>query len=183
MLNQAGPVWFLAGTDGTDRVTRQCTVPLGKYLFLPVITMIGNSLPGKAKTCAEAKAFAAANNEHLARAEVEIDGKRIEGIPALRIASRECFDAYPVAPYLTNPRSYYPAATDGYWLMLAPLSAGAHTIKVEARYDNPGDELGDLEQEFEYELRVAPEDEPKQAAPKAFEGLIVGQRVPVPELT
>ena len=38
-LNQAGDVWFLAGTDGTDDAHRHCTLPAGKYIFLPVINM------------------------------------------------------------------------------------------------------------------------------------------------
>jgi hypothetical protein len=37
---QAGPVWFLAGTFGGSAVTRSCTVPAGKALFFPILNSI-----------------------------------------------------------------------------------------------------------------------------------------------
>ena len=33
---------------------------------------------------------------------------------------------------------YYPAASDGYWLMLPPLSKGRHVLRVDAHYNNGG---------------------------------------------
>jgi hypothetical protein len=165
-LNQSGDVWFLAGTDGTDDAHRQCTMPAGKYIFLPVINMLVNSAPGQPITCDEAKASAAANNEHLAEAEVLIDGQAVRNIELHRVRSADCFDAFPDATYLCEckckqctPRSYFPAASDGYWLMLRPLAPGQHQIKVKARYDNPGSDFGDLEQVFEYQLLIQGKDQ------------------------
>jgi hypothetical protein len=155
---QSGPVWFLAGTDGTDRARRTCTVPADKHLLLPVIHMLAHSAPGKPLTCTQARAQAAANNEHLAQARVEIDGTVLEPGAANRVRSSECFDAFPDAPYLDSTASYGTAASDGYWLMLRPLAPGRHTIRVRARYANPGQPLGDLEQDFEYELDVVAPD-------------------------
>ena len=167
-LHQAGDVWFLAGTDGTDDIVRRCTMPTGKHLFLPVITMIAMNTPAKPQTCAQAVAGAAANNEHLAQAEVTIDGVAVTNIAAHRQRTPACFDAYPDAPYLENkgdqPKDYFPAASDGYWLMIAPLAPGPHRLSVRARYNNPGAELGDFEQVFEYQLQVgepAKDDTPK----------------------
>lgn len=152
-LNQDGIVWFLAGTDGTADVTRHCTMPTKTYVFFPIINMIGNSMPGKPLTCVQAKDLVRANNDHLANAEVSIDGEPVRDIERFRIASG-CFDSFVWARYLDRPDSYIPAATDGYWLMLRPLPAGVHHIRVRARYDNPGGDLGDLEQDFDYELQV-----------------------------
>src|SRR6185436_15739419 len=39
-LKQEGPVWFLAGTYGTRRTVRTCTVPQGKHLFFPLINYV-----------------------------------------------------------------------------------------------------------------------------------------------
>src|SRR6476660_6689629 len=36
---QSGPVWFLAGTDGTFAPRRECAVPEGKHVLVPVINM------------------------------------------------------------------------------------------------------------------------------------------------
>ena len=172
-LNQSGNVWFLAGTDGTDDITRRCTIPTGKYLFFPIINMIAHSLPGKPLTCEQAKTEAAGNNEHLALAEVRIDGVLVRNIPAHHIRSEQCFDAFPLAPYIDNPKSYFPAATDGYWLMLKPLSPGSHRIVVRALYDNPGAESGDLEQNFEYQLQVTILRDEEPVPKNPIEGLIV----------
>ncbi|MEO8001266.1 MAG: hypothetical protein ABI644_05275 [Arenimonas sp.] len=153
-MNQKYDVWFLAGTDGTDDVIRECVVPVGKYLFFPVINMLGHSSPGKTLTCDQAKLEASENNDHLMWAKVEIDGVVVQKIKSHRIRPDICFDAYPIASYLNKPQSYFPAATDGYWLMLKPLSPGSHIINVRARYSNPGSQFGDLEQIFEYRLWI-----------------------------
>ena len=42
-MGQEGPVWFLAGTDGSFDAKRKCIVPEGKHLFLPVINMYWRS--------------------------------------------------------------------------------------------------------------------------------------------
>lgn len=153
-LNQSGEVWFLAGTDGTDEIKRNCKVPAGKYLFFPIIAMLVHAKPGESLTCEQAKADASGNNNYLLHAVVEIDGKQIKNIEQFRVSSPDCFDAFPEAPYIKKPTSYFPAASDGYWLMLKPLAPGMHRISVSARYHNPGRELGDLEQIFEYRLLV-----------------------------
>ena len=166
-LHQSGEVWFLAGTDGTDDVVRHCTMPVGKYLFFPVITMLGMNTPDTPASCAQAVASAAENNDHLDRADVRIDGIRVRNIAHHRQRTPSCFDAYPNASYLERkgdqPKDYYPAASDGYWLMLEPLTPGPHKITVHARYDNKGAKYGDLEQVFEYQLQVEQYPDKKQA--------------------
>jgi len=167
-LNQAGPVWYLAGTDGTDEVKRSCRVPTGKHVFLPLITMLASALPGEPRGCAEVKAEAAENNARVVATEVSVDGARID-IQGLRMAS-DCFNANEKADYLKREPTGQVSATDGYWVMLAPFADGAHTIKVNVRYDNPGADFGDMEQVFEYELDVggpeptpAPDEEDEDA--------------------
>lgn len=168
-LNQSGPVWFLAGTDGTDEVRRRCRVPEGKHIFLPLITMLENSVPGSAKTCEAVKSGAAQNNEHVVPVRIVVDGEAID-IRTLRMRSH-CFNAYAKADYLKSTEGYFPSATDGYWLMLAPLSVGEHSIEVKIRYDNPGKTLGDMEQDFKYQLQIGGP-EPKDPEPEsAWQGL------------
>lgn len=152
-LNQSGPVWFLAGTDGTDEVRRHCRIPAGKHVFLPLITMLENAVHSGSTSCAQLHLDAAANNNHVVATDVRVDGVRID-IHALRMAGT-CFDAYANADYREDDeRAVGVSATDGYWLMLAPLADGSHTIQVHVRYDNPGVALGDMEQVFEYQLDV-----------------------------
>jgi hypothetical protein len=163
-LNQSGPVWFLAGTDGTDEVHRHCRIPGGKHVFLPVITMLASATPGRARSCAQLQADAADNNEHVVATEVSLDGVPVD-IRSLRMAS-ECFDAYAYSDFLEGTARGQNSATDGYWLMLAPLSDGTHSLRVDVHYENPGRAFGDMEQVFEYDLQVGgrepPPDNPEE---------------------
>jgi|ThiBiot_300_plan_2_1041538.scaffolds.fasta_scaffold00199_32 hypothetical protein len=159
-MNQSGPVWFLAGTEGTMRVNRRCDVPSGRFIFFPVIGMNVHARPGKPIDCRTAMARARDNNDKLVEASVMLDGQAIQRIGLHRIRSAHCFDAYAKAKYLEHHEAYVPAASDGYWIMLGPLSDGIHHLVVHARYDNAGKPLGDLEQSFEYELHVAPDNQP-----------------------
>lgn len=164
-LNQGGPVWFLAGTEGTGAVQRECAVPAGTHLFLPVIAMLVHASPGHPLSCPQAQARARANNDHLAQVQVVLDGRVVMDVAAHRLRGMPCFDAFADAKYIERHAPYEPAATDGYWLMLAPLPAGLHQLSVKARYDNPGQPQGDLEEQFEYRLRVG--DAPVIAPPSA----------------
>jgi len=162
-LNQSGPVWFLAGTEGTEHVQRECAIPADTHVFLPLIAMLAHASPGQPLSCQQAQAAVRANNDHLAQAQVLLDGKPIADIDKHRVRDIPCFDAFKNAKYIERHALYTPAATDGYWLMLAPLPAGVHQLSVRTRYANPGKPQGDLEEVFEYRLRVG-DAPPAQAA-------------------
>jgi hypothetical protein len=164
-MNQSGPVWFLAGTEGTMHVNRRCDIPVGRFVFFPVIAMIVHASPGRPIDCKTAQAQVHSNNDHLAEASVTLDGLAIQRVGSHRIRSARCFDAYARARYLEHHEAYVPAAIDGYWIMLGPLGEGTHHLVVHARYDNPGRSLGDLEQTFDYELHVVPDDHPPALHP------------------
>ena len=168
-MNQSGPVWFLAGTEGTMRVDRRCEIPAGHYVFFPVIDLIAHSKPGKALDCRTAQAQARQRNDRLADAQVTLDGRPIPHIEAHRLHPPACFDAFAKAKYMEHPEAYGPAAADGYWLMLNPLSEGEHHLVVHARYG--GADQDGLAQDFEYELKVVPAGKPtptpQRRAPEA----------------
>lgn len=164
-MNQSGPVWFLAGTEGTMHVNRRCDIPAGRFVFFPVIATIVHARPGKPIDCKAAQAQVHGNNDHLAEASVTLDGLAIQQVGSHRIRSIRCFDAYAKAQYLEHHEAYVPAAVDGYWIMLGPLNEGTHQLVVRARYDNPGKPSGDLEQTFDYELHIVPDDHPPAMRP------------------
>lgn len=166
-MNQSGPVWFLAGTEGTMRVSRQCDIPSGRFIFFPIIAMTVHAKPGKPIDCKTAQAQVRDNNDHLVEASVTLDGQAIQRVSSHRIRSARCFDAYASAQYLEHHEAYVPAATEGYWIMLGPLSEGIHHLVVRGRYDNAGKPLGDLEQTFDYELHVVPDNHPPALLPAA----------------
>ena len=136
---QTGPVWFLAGTFGSP-TTRDCTVPAGKALFFPLVNGIFGAavfdceptVPGVPCEVDVLRTAAAASMDAVLL-EASIDGTPLQNLTAYRVQS-------PVFP-LTLPEdnvfgdpsgTYTPQVADGYWLMLAPLSAGVHTLHWKA---------------------------------------------------
>ena len=121
--NQSGDVWFLAGTYGSARTIRTCTVPRGKYLFFPIVNYVVMPNSTQNLSCASAIGTAARMTDDLLKILLEVDGKPYEGLVAHRLAT-ECFDLGALAP----PLHLYPAAANGYYVMLRPLPPGEHVI-------------------------------------------------------
>ncbi|MCD9030225.1 hypothetical protein LDO32_00550 [Luteimonas sp. Y-2-2-4F] len=147
-LGQSGPVWFLAGTDGTFDALRTCTIPADVHVLVPVINTMQSvrSRGGKAD-CAGLQAGAAVNNDRLVSAVVLLDGRSLGDIRGHRVRTPACFrlGRHEAAPL---------AASDGYWLMLAPLPRGRHRLMVGANYGAPDSPYGRMQQHFEYVLDV-----------------------------
>jgi hypothetical protein len=122
---QAGAVWFLAGTYGTQRTIRTCHVPRGKYLFFPLINYVVARGPGGNSSCEHVKATAARMTEGASALVLEVDGVRYAGLEKHRLAPAGCFDLGSRTPERFR---IYPAAANGYYVMLKPLPAGRHTL-------------------------------------------------------
>lgn len=159
---QSGPVWFLAGAPGDAPPTRLCTVPTGKALFFPILNAVfGSSIfdceptvPGV--TCNLATLYgAAAGAVDAVTMSVEIDGKSIRDLNGRRVASPAFTVTYPQDSSTgVASGSYSPNVTDGYWLMIAPLRPGAHTLHFKGAFTG-GPFAGALI-EVTYQLTVAP---------------------------
>jgi len=119
-------------------------MPAGKAIFMPVYNWIfgagvfdcAPSVPGVPCDVTALRQSAAANTVTAEGAggilEVTIDGKRVQNVKQYRTQSPTTFClTYPDHSLLGLPAGVYcPQVTDGYWLMLEPLSAGEHTIKT-----------------------------------------------------
>jgi hypothetical protein len=141
MLNQSGSVFYLAGTVG-DTQTRSVTIPSGKNILIPIINYQADY------PCPDTSFHPAAGEtlEHfltqITKANIDIADIRtftIDGIDFTDLASyraasgmftftgdislKSCAD-----PCVTG--SAQQAASDGYWIMLKPLSAGNHKIHL-----------------------------------------------------
>ena len=152
---QQGEVWFLAGTYGSDQVKRSCTIPAGRYIFFPIINMAFWPQPNEPISCADVQEGAAMNNDNMAFAEIEIDGVRVASPWSHREISSKCFDIFARVPKDVGPPPGFPAASDGFWIMLKPLPPGTHTIKYRARYNRPGGAYGTMSQNVFYDITVA----------------------------
>lgn len=101
---------------------------------------------------------AAATQDNPATLKVEIDGTRVHNLIDFRVQSPAMSLTYPTDNVITflfgaDPPvpggTYAPNVSDGYWLILAPLSIGKHTIRVK------GATAGGFAGEVTYHLTVA----------------------------
>jgi hypothetical protein len=180
---QQGKVWFLAGTF-EGNVVRQCTVPAGKAIFFPIVNSVwwdpedvldylGGDEAAYALLSYEEKAdilyeLVGAFIDMVDILECEIDGVPVQDLYSYRVQSPPFSSTLAVfgdiqdPPYPNADMERDPLTADGYWLLLAPLSAGEHTIWFS------GGITGGFVTEVTYELTVekAKRPAPKRPAPK-----------------
>ncbi|MBI4591488.1 MAG: hypothetical protein HY725_21910 [Candidatus Rokubacteria bacterium] len=140
---QSGSVWFLAGTFGGN-VERSCTVPAGKTIFFPLLNYVlwtpedlafvdSIGVPG-ATTEEKFRTAMDAFLDNATTLTCTVDGVALNDLFSYRASS-----STGTTPLLLGPDNVlqdfgYPdglreeSVTDGYWLMLAPLPEGEHTI-------------------------------------------------------
>jgi hypothetical protein len=154
-IGQQGDVWFLAGGYGSSEISRTCVIPEGKHIFFPVINMVYYPRYQKSSyTCNKAKDSATLNNDALLYIEVELDYKLATNPREFRISSEECFDLLGMIPKEYNAPKVYPSATDGYWIMLKPLTKGEHELTFKAQYNRIDGSFGEMAQDIKYKLIV-----------------------------
>jgi hypothetical protein len=144
---QSGSVWFLAGTFGGG-VERACTVPPGKALFVPMLNFSADNFvcvdPDGTLSFDELAALAAGFMDLAANLALEVDGVALADVASYRAASPEPYDV--VLPEddvfaAVCPDSYprvIPSIGEGYYVMLAPLSAGEHTVHLHGEVPDFG---------------------------------------------
>jgi hypothetical protein len=156
-VGQSGPVWFLggafveAGTSGTAMVVRdQCAVPKGKALFFPLLnnecTGVEGPLNGCGATVEESRQIVSSLMDLAGNLAADVDGTAIPISSEFRVGAADkpsfCVTLPPddllsfigegPAGYLSgthfSPGTSCGTVDDGYYLMLAPLSGGLHTV-------------------------------------------------------
>jgi len=142
---QSGKVFFLGGTftavpvsgpnEVIGRAVRDCTIPTGKAIFFPILNGECSTLEGNGTTEAELAECAAFLADHVEDMTVTIDGKPLQNLNRYR-AQSPLFEFGP----LPNPNIFglatgatSPAVADGFYILLAPLSAGDHTIHFSGK--------------------------------------------------
>ena len=137
---QTSDVWFLVGTVASGNTYRNCSIPTGTWLLFPVFDAwcdnVGVSPPAtidQLKQCA-------ADYVVVTELHASIDGVPVSNLSAYHAAYAPFGYTVPAVDNMLQyfgadmpgkdwPTTYaWPAATDGYWLMLNPLPPGFHTI-------------------------------------------------------
>jgi hypothetical protein len=137
---QHGPVWFLTGVINTSgTASRDCTVPEGKAIFFPVLNYEADNFFNNPpfippKTIKELREYAANIINGATDLIVELDGKPIKIGKSYRVQSAVFGVHLPdnnieqYFGYTAPAGEYAPMVDDGYYVMLAPLSHGYHTL-------------------------------------------------------
>ena len=160
----AGNVWFLAGTFGGPG-ERTLTVPKNKALLVPLINWdvwapedcwwIGASEEPDTCSAADLQGFLDTfMTENVTGLSMTLDGQAITGLFDYR-ASSGAFSLDLLADSLWTDFGYTPGVrnpniSDGYYVMVKPLSVGAHELHFTADVD------GSTSQDMTYHLTVAP---------------------------
>jgi hypothetical protein len=151
-VGQQGGVWFLAGTFETGPVVRDCTVPAGTALLIPVINEF---------YCAQVTDPAEQRTETYARAQVaDVQtgatdlSVTIDGEPVQRLHYEESVVFSVVLPAgnifgLPAGELLDPCVDAGYYTLVPPLSVGEHTIRIQGTN-------GSFSVDVTYNLTVAP---------------------------
>jgi hypothetical protein len=138
-VGQSGSVWFLAGgLFGAGNITRQCTIPAGKILLIPVANTV--YIPFKTDPIRNA-IFSGMNAtgfiDSATNLNAQIDGVPVSNLSDYRVKAKAFAIVLPadnivgLPPLPAGP--YAPSAADGYYLPIV-LSAGLHTIHVHGEF-------------------------------------------------
>jgi hypothetical protein len=154
-INQSGPVWFLAGAGGSlygQPVIRHCTIPEDVKIFFPVVNtendypcpdpnfqpaphqslqdflINGNSIAGSLYFSGPRQFF-----DSVDTVKASVDGTELQNVRDYRATSSLfqftgdlSLSGPQFDPCITGSKQQ--AISDGYWLMLSPLSPGQHTV-------------------------------------------------------
>ena len=153
---QSGPVFFLVGGEGSATAERTCTVHGLKALFFPIINTIdfhtpqgdvpdNNTTPQLVYQEFLGNTRNRSGNLSASGLHANVDGSEIANLHPANTPYRACAlpvnGCFPGAFSFTMPAdnlfdfahepagTYFPALQDGYYLLLAPLAPGRHTIK------------------------------------------------------
>jgi hypothetical protein len=125
---------FLAGTGG-GTATRNCTIPTGSSLLVPLINVECSQVEGNGNNFPELRKCANGLADDFTDLSLVIDGKKVPGLTRLRVQSN-LFTFRSVAGNAFNvpatPRTI--SVADGYWALIRPLSPGRHTITFGGSY-------------------------------------------------
>lgn len=146
-VGQSGPVWFLGGkfvaaggTASFDNIVRDCNVPAGKALYVAIYNAEDSVLEetsfSQFTQIGELRAITAAEMDTVTDLAMQVDGENIRNIKErFRVQSSAFGFTLPADNFFTaigegtfKAGTYFPSVDDGYYVMVAPLPIGQHTI-------------------------------------------------------
>jgi hypothetical protein len=127
---QSGPVFFLVGTTGGPAVRNKCVVPAGKAILFPIINVI-SAVPEDSSNAQDLIDLVTWYEGQVDRTEARIDGVDLQDVLATYRFPSPIFSFDGATPGIFSP-AYEGhrdiGFSDGWWVMLKPLTPGKHTI-------------------------------------------------------
>jgi hypothetical protein len=123
------PFWFLVGDFG-GTVTRTCTIPKDRFIFFPVLNALVTDIPSPPGNIQQEQAIAKqiADATIVSSLRASVDNKQLSTSDIHRAQSVPFSFIAPQNEILGDPQGFGTGVTDGYWVILNPLSVGQHTI-------------------------------------------------------
>ena len=144
---QSGPVWFLGGVfNVSGTATRNCSVPAGKAFFFPIVNVEWDNFCPPATpplTLEELRTTAAWFMDLAQDLQCELDGRALTGLDGYRVTADPFGVNMPTGNIweffgCPTPAGFYsPLVPDGFYIMLAPLSPGPHTLHFKGTIGDP----------------------------------------------
>lgn len=167
-FGQSGDAWFLAGSFGISGVVRTCTVPAGKAIFYPVINSAWIDCPNSPdedlteQEVRDIMAQFTGAGDLACVVDSEVDGISVVGPnhPAVRTQSPVFTMMLPENHIVGGCDPPIPPGptgrlvSEGHWIMLAPLSAGDHTLYLRGAGCDPATGEIFFQTEVTYHLTV-----------------------------
>lgn len=109
-------------------------MPAGKALFFPIIDAECSTAEGNGNSEADLRACAVSDVDPVSGVACEIDGRPVQNLEAYRVESPLfTFGPLPADNLLgLSAGTISPSVSDGFFLMLAPLPPGTHSIHFTA---------------------------------------------------
>jgi hypothetical protein len=127
---QEGSVWFLVGSGG-GKAERSCTIPAGKAIFLPAITVECSYAEDQSlQTEDDLRKCAKDDQDKVQRVFATINGEELPSDQVYRVQSPIFNVTFGSDNVFSAPEGPSMSASDGFWVFLKPLPLGNHEIHV-----------------------------------------------------
>jgi hypothetical protein len=131
-IGQQGSAFFLHGSFGNplgEPIERECTIPAGARIFIPVINWI--CIPFEGETIAQNIQICKDVNDMSDLRRLRIDGELRNELIVRRVSERAFALSLPDDNVFGLPTGVYQAVQDGYFAHLPLLEPGEHVIRVQ----------------------------------------------------
>lgn len=140
---QNGPVWFLTGSSESKPVRRECAMPEGKILLVPMANTLAQATPSSQGTCDRLLISLNQFASGVTDLRLKMDSTVLDR-PERFLLGTGCFALQDLSSGLNGL-----AGGTGYWVFIGPLAKGTHELEFGGTFTTH-----DFRQDVRYLLYV-----------------------------